>query len=53
MEEEAVLRVLDSLVELKEKTGLKVFPMYYDEPTLHPSFLKIMSYSANHIIMNR
>lgn len=44
MKEEAVLSVLNSLVGLKEKTGLKVFPMYYDEPTLHPSFLKIMSY---------
>lgn len=41
MEEKTVLRIFDSLLDLKEKTGLKVFPMFYDEPTLHPSFLKI------------
>lgn len=44
MDEKVVLKVLDNLVELRDNTGIKVFPMYYDEPTLHPSFLKIMSY---------
>jgi len=42
MDEEVILRVLVKLVELREKTGIKVFPMFYDEPTLHPDFLNIM-----------
>ncbi len=42
MDEKVVLKVLDNLAELKEKTGIKVFPMFYDEPTLHPGFLNIM-----------
>ena len=44
MSENVVLKVLDNLLELKEKTGVNVFPLFYDEPTLHPSFVKIMSY---------
>jgi molybdenum cofactor biosynthesis enzyme MoaA len=44
MDETVVLSVLDHLVELREKTGVKVFPMFYDEPTLHRGFLNIMRY---------
>jgi hypothetical protein len=44
MDEKVILRVLDHLVELRKKTGVKVFPMFYDEPTLHPGFLNIMRY---------
>ena len=44
MDEEVVLKVLDNLTELKEKTGIKVFPLFYDEPTLHPGFLNIMKH---------
>ncbi|MCK5036888.1 MAG: radical SAM protein [Candidatus Sabulitectum sp.] len=46
MDEEVVLNVLDSLAELKEKTGAKVFPLYYDEPTLHPGFMNIVKYQV-------
>ncbi len=42
MDEKVVLKVLDNLAELREKTGIKVFPMFYDEPTLHPGFLNII-----------
>lgn len=46
MDEEVVLKVLDSLAELKEKTGINVFPLYYDEPTLHPGFMNIVKYQT-------
>ncbi|MCK5133561.1 MAG: radical SAM protein [Candidatus Sabulitectum sp.] len=44
MDEKDVLNVLDHLTELKEKTGVVTFPLFYDEPTLHPGFLNIMKY---------
>ncbi|MCK5117663.1 MAG: radical SAM protein [Candidatus Aegiribacteria sp.] len=44
MDEKVILRVLDDLVDLRERTGIKVFPMFYDEPTLHPGFLNIMKH---------
>jgi len=34
--------ILDQLKELKEETEVTVFPMFYDEPTLHPSFKELM-----------
>lgn len=40
--EEKCIWILDRLAELKEQTGLIVFPMFYDEPTLHPRFKQIM-----------
>lgn len=44
MDERVVLKVIDHLAELKEKTGINVFPLYYDEPTLHPGFMNIVKY---------
>lgn len=47
METEKCILVLDQLAELKAELGTIVFPMYYDEPTLHPSFKQIMKYQLN------
>ena len=44
MDEKVVLKVIDHLAELKEKTGINVFPLYYDEPTLHPGFMNIVKH---------
>lgn len=42
MEPERCLWILDQFAELKAELGTTVFPMFYDEPTLHPSFKQIM-----------
>lgn len=42
MDTEKSLFVLDQLAELKARLGTVVFPMFFDEPTLHPSFKQIM-----------
>jgi MoaA/NifB/PqqE/SkfB family radical SAM enzyme len=42
MDEEVILKLLDDLAELRDRTGIKVFPQFFDEPTLHPGFLSIM-----------
>jgi len=44
MEEENCIFVLDQLAQLKADLGTTVFPMFYDEPTLHPSFKRIMKH---------
>jgi hypothetical protein len=44
MPEEKALWILDQLAELKKRAGAVVFPMFYDEPTLHPGFRKIMKH---------
>lgn len=44
MKTEKCIWILDQLAELKSNTGLIVFPMFYDEPTLHPSFKQIMKH---------
>lgn len=44
MEAEKCILVLDQLAELKAELDTIVFPMFYDEPTLHPSFKKIIEY---------
>lgn len=44
MEEKRCLWILDRLAELKEQTGVTVFPMFYDEPTTHPRFVNIMKH---------
>ncbi len=44
METDDCIFVLDQLTDLKAKLGTVVFPMFFDEPTLHPSFKKIMKH---------
>ncbi len=44
METEKCIKVLDQLADLKAKLGTIVFPMYFDEPTIHPSFKEIMKH---------
>jgi MoaA/NifB/PqqE/SkfB family radical SAM enzyme len=44
METEKCLFVLNQLSELKTELGTTVFPMFFDEPTLHPSFKQIMKH---------
>jgi len=44
MDTEKCILVLDQLSDLKSELGTIVFPMYFDEPTLHPSFKQIMEY---------
>jgi hypothetical protein len=44
METEKCINVLDQLANLKPELNTIVFPMFYDEPTLHPSFRKIMKH---------
>lgn len=47
VEGSTVLRLLDHLVELKNATRTPVFPMFYDEPTVHPDFVKIIGYQLD------
>ncbi|MDM7991749.1 MAG: radical SAM protein [Candidatus Fermentibacter sp.] len=42
MEGSTVLRILDDLAALKRESGEVVLPMFYDEPTIHPEFVRIM-----------
>lgn len=42
MEGATVLRILDELAALKRESGDVVYPLYYDEPTVHPEFVRIM-----------
>lgn len=44
METEKCFKILDQLADLKTELQTIVFPMFYDEPTLHPSFKQIMKY---------
>ena len=44
MDTEKCILVLDQLSDLKSELGTIVFPMYLDEPTLHPSFKEIMKH---------
>ena len=44
METDKCIRVLDQLADLKAELSTIVFPMYFDEPTLHPSFKQIMKH---------
>lgn len=44
METEKCIKVLDQLADLKTELGTIVFPMYFDEPTLHPLFKQIMKH---------
>jgi len=41
---EKCINVLDQLAELKAELGTVVFPMFFDEPTTHPSFKVIMKH---------
>lgn len=41
---EKCMNILDQLAELKAELGTAVFPMFYDEPTTHPSFTAIMKH---------
>lgn len=42
MDGATVLRILDDLAALKRESGEVVFPLFYDEPTIHPDFVRIM-----------
>lgn len=42
MEGATVLRILDDLAALKQGSGETVFPLFYNEPTVHPDFVRIM-----------
>jgi MoaA/NifB/PqqE/SkfB family radical SAM enzyme len=44
METGTCIKVLDQLAELKAELKTIVFPMYFDEPTIHPSFKEIMKH---------
>lgn len=44
METGKSLLVLNQLSDLKTELGTVVFPMFFDEPTLHPSFKQIMKH---------
>ncbi len=44
METDKCIKVLDQLADLKAELSTIVFPMYFDEPTLHPSFKGIMEH---------
>ena len=44
METEKCICILDQLSDLKSELDTTVFPMFYDEPTLHPSFKSNMKY---------
>ena len=44
METGKCIKVLDQLADLKTELETIVFPMYFDEPTLHPSFKQIMKH---------
>lgn len=44
METDKCIKILDQLADLKAELSTIVFPMYYDEPTTHPSFKQIMLY---------
>lgn len=41
---EKCIGILDQLADLKLELDTTVFPMFYDEPTLHPSFKQIMKH---------
>lgn len=47
MDTDKCIEILDQLADLKAELGTIVFPMYYDEPTLHPSFKQIMKHHLN------
>lgn len=47
METDDCLFVLDELAELKARLGTVVFPMFFDEPTIHPSFKQIMKHQLS------
>jgi len=44
METDKCIGILDQLADLKVELSTIVFPMFYDEPTLHPSFKQIIQY---------
>ena len=44
MEAGKLKMVLDQLADLKAELNTIVFPMYFDEPTIHPSFTEIMKH---------
>jgi len=44
METEKCIDILDQVADLKAELNTIVFPMFYDEPTLHPSFKQIMEH---------
>jgi MoaA/NifB/PqqE/SkfB family radical SAM enzyme len=54
MDTEKCLGILDQLTDLKAELNTTVFPMFYDEPTLHPSFKQIMKYQlANGLVFDQ
>ncbi len=44
MDTDKCINILDQLVELKTELKTTVFPLFYDEPTLHPSFKHIIKH---------
>ncbi len=44
MDGETVLGILDDLALLKKESGETVFPLFYDEPTIHPDFVSILGH---------
>jgi MoaA/NifB/PqqE/SkfB family radical SAM enzyme len=53
MDTEKCIRI-DQLAGLKAELDTTVFPMFYDEPTLHPSFKQIMKHQlANRLIFDQ
>lgn len=42
MDGSTVLGILDDLASLKKESGETVFPIFYDEPTIHPDFVRIL-----------
>lgn len=44
METEKCIGILDQVADLKAELNTIVFPMFYDEPTLHPLFKQIMKH---------
>lgn len=54
MDTEKCIGILDQLADLKSELDTTVFPMFYDEPTLHPSFKQIMKHQlANGLIFDQ
>lgn len=44
MDGATVLGILDDLASLKRESGITVFPVFYDEPTIHPDFVSILGH---------
>lgn len=42
MDTRTVFRILEEAAEFRSLTGMEVFPQFFQEPTIHPDFIKIV-----------